>query len=62
MPVEVKAGTTGTLKSLNLFMKEKKPKIAVRFWQDKLSFYNNILSIPLYMAEHTNRLINRYMS
>lgn len=58
IPVEVKAGTTGTLKSLNLFMKEKKPKIAVRFWQDKLSFYNNILSIPLYMVEHTHRLIN----
>ena len=62
IPVEVKAGTTGTLKSLNLFMKEKKPKIAVRFWQDKLSFYNNILSIPLYMAEHTNRLINTYLN
>jgi hypothetical protein len=60
IPVEVKAGTTGTLKSLNLFMKEKKPKIAVRFWQDKLSFYNNILSIPLYMVEHTHRLIKAY--
>lgn len=57
IPVEVKAGTTGTLKSLQLFIKEKKPKIAVRFWQDKLSFYDNILSIPLYMVEHTNRLI-----
>ena len=30
IPIEVKAGTTGTLKSLHQFMKEKKGKIAVR--------------------------------
>lgn len=62
IPIEVKSGTTGSLKSLNLFMAEKKPKIAVRFWQNKLSFYNGILSIPLYMIEHTQRLIDNALT
>ena len=57
IPVEVKSGTTGTLKSLKLFMQEKKPKIALRFWQKELSFYDGILSIPLYMIEETERLL-----
>ncbi len=56
-PVEVKAGKEGRLKSLRLFMEEKKAKLGIRFSQDKLSYYDKILSIPLYMIEQTPRLV-----
>lgn len=51
IPIEVKAGKTGRLRSLKLFMEEKKAKIGIRISQEPLSFYENILSIPLYMIE-----------
>ncbi|MFH1288184.1 MAG: AAA family ATPase, partial [bacterium] len=57
LPVEVKAGKTGTLRSLKLFMEEKKSSLGVRFSQDKLSYYDNILTIPLYMVEQLPRLV-----
>ena len=57
IPVEVKAGGTGKLKSLRLFMKEKKARLGVRLSQQPLSFHDNILSIPLYMMENLGRLV-----
>lgn len=56
IPVEVKAGATGKLKSLRLFMKEKKAKIGIRVSQEPLSFHESILSIPLYMMENWDSL------
>lgn len=56
IPVEVKAGGTGKLKSMRLFMKEKKAKIGVRISQEPLSYHDNILSLPLYMMENLARL------
>ena len=56
LPVEVKAGKTGTLKSLRLFIEEKKSLFGIRFSQDKLSFHDNVLTLPLYMAGQLNRL------
>ena len=56
-PLEVKAGKTGTLKSLKLFIKEKKSLFGVRFSQEKLSLYDNVLTLPLYMAEQMKRLV-----
>ena len=56
LPVEVKAGKTGTLKSLKLFMEEKKSLFGIRFSQEKLSFYDKVLTLPLYMAEQMGRL------
>lgn len=70
IPIEVKAGTTGTLKSLHQFIKEKKKTTAVRinsdiprrgFIQVKDSFGVSIeyhlLSIPFYLLGQLHRLI-----
>lgn len=57
LPVEVKAGKEGTLKSLKIFLKEKKTKLGIRVSQDKISYYEQILSVPLYMIEQIPRLV-----
>ncbi|MFH1664924.1 MAG: AAA family ATPase [Candidatus Omnitrophota bacterium] len=57
LPVEVKAGKTGTLKSLKLFIEEKKSLFGIRFSQEKLSLYDKVLTLPLYMAEQMGRLV-----
>jgi hypothetical protein len=70
IPIEVKAGTTGTLKSLHQFVKEKKKMIAVRVnsgqpvlapvsVKDSLGFgiEYNLLSIPFYLLGQIYRLI-----
>lgn len=72
IPIEVKAGTTGTLKSLHQFMKEKKKQTAVRINSDvprlgsvhvKDSFGCTIeytlLSLPFYLLGQIHRLIER---
>lgn len=56
--VEVKAGKTGTLKSLHLFMEEKNHPLAVRFSSKNVSLLTEprLLSLPLYLAEEFHRL------
>ena len=56
--IEVKAGKTGTLKSLQLFLNEKTTPLAVRFSLQKPSLLNEpkLLSLPLYFAEEFHRL------
>ncbi|MFH0791447.1 MAG: hypothetical protein V2A64_07445 [Candidatus Omnitrophota bacterium] len=56
LPVEVKTGKTGTLRSLKLFIEEKKSLFGVRFSQEKLSLYDKVLTLPLYMTEQMKRL------
>ncbi|MBC8310560.1 MAG: ATP-binding protein [Planctomycetes bacterium] len=70
IPVEVKAGVTGRLKSLHVFLLEKHRDFALRFNADIPSVVNTVtavasteskpfrlLSLPLYMVGQTNRLI-----
>jgi len=57
IPIEVKAGKSGSLKSLRLFLEEKKVPFGIRFAMDKLSLHEKILTIPLYMIEHMHRLV-----
>ncbi len=70
VPVEIKAGTTGTLKSLHQFLKEKQRHLALRFnadipslWSDnkKLtdgsSISYELLSLPLYLVGQAQRLM-----
>ena len=57
LPVEVKAGKAGKLKSLRLFMEEKGSRFGIRISQERLSYFDGILSIPLYMIEHLPRLV-----
>jgi len=72
VPVEVKAGKSGTLKSLHMFFREKHPPIGVRFNSDIPSLLrletslpdgNNLhyrlLSLPLYMVGQVRRLIRQ---
>lgn len=69
IPMEVKAGKTGTLKSMHLFVREKHRKFALRFNSDKPSLCQittslaagpqqpfSLLSLPLYMVGQTQRL------
>ncbi|MCK9582621.1 MAG: ATP-binding protein [Endomicrobiales bacterium] len=56
-PIEVKAGKTGTLKSLRLFLEEKQSHFGIRFSQEKLSYFDNVLTLPLYMAEQLQRIV-----
>lgn len=70
IPIEVKAGTTGSLKSLREFIKEKKAGLAVRVNSDKPSvctsqiadqtgsdFQYKLLSLPFYLLGQVHRLI-----
>lgn len=53
IPIEVKAGKTGTLRSLQVFMKEKKLRKALRFNADQPSETTgdyDLISLPLYLA------------
>ncbi|KPA13983.1 ATPase AAA [Candidatus Magnetomorum sp. HK-1] len=77
IPVEIKAGKTGTLKSLHLFLYEKKSNIALRFNIDKPStgkFKNNVplkksqdnveftlLSLPLYLIGQLERILSEQL-
>jgi uncharacterized protein len=68
-PVEVKAGKTGTLKSLQIFIKEKGLDFGVRFNADLPAIHDadfslpgtvgtfTLLSLPLYMVEELPRII-----
>jgi predicted AAA+ superfamily ATPase len=69
IPVEVKAGKTGTLKSLHQFLKEKKRSFGVRLCSDQPSLLDartsvpgapdvpfRLLSLPLYMTGQIRRL------
>lgn len=57
IPVEVKSGKTGTMKSLKLFMEGHESKIGLRFSGQPLSFCEKILSIPLYAVRQARRLV-----
>ena len=48
IPIEVKSGNNIRSISLNIYVKENKPKYAIRFSTRNFGFENNIKSIPLY--------------
>ncbi len=75
VPIEVKSGSTGSLKSLHVFMAEKALKQALRINSDKLSVTTvsvntpvkqhvkyNLLSIPFYFTEQLPRLLEQCQS
>ena len=73
IPIEVKAGRSGTLRSLLQFAWERRPPVAVRFDLNKPSCQEihhslrqangtvevrtNLLSLPLYMVQQLPRLV-----
>ena len=70
VPVEIKAGTTGSLRSVHQFLKEKQSNFALRFNADAPSLARDskglpdgtrvdyhLLSLPLYMVGQARRLV-----
>lgn len=70
VPVEIKAGTTGSLRSAHQFLKEKRRDFALRFNADVPSLLRDskglpdgtridyhLLSLPLYMVGQARRLV-----
>jgi predicted AAA+ superfamily ATPase len=52
LPIEVKAGTKGSMQSLFLFLKEKKLSKGIRISNENFSTYENIEVYPLYAVEN----------
>ncbi|MBN2479694.1 MAG: ATP-binding protein [Parachlamydiales bacterium] len=61
IPIEVKAGPHGRLKSLYQFMKEKKSIIGIHISQNPLSYENNILSVPFYLISKLPTLLKQIL-
>jgi hypothetical protein len=66
IPIEVKAGKTGSLKSLHLFMDEAPHDLSIRFWSEPLNLSTittpsgksfRLLSLPYYLASQTKQYI-----
>ena len=51
IPIEVKSGSTGRMKSLKIFMSMKKSKLGIKISKSPYSFFENILAIPFYGIE-----------
>ncbi len=72
IPIEVKAGKGGTLKSLHMFLREKNIPTGIRFNSERPSLLEQktalpdgknktyaLLSLPLYLVSQTRRLIRQ---
>ncbi len=74
VPIEVKAGSSGSLKSLHYFLREKSLQLGVRFSEhlpsitaetailafgDKCNY--KLLSLPLYMVQQLPRILDNFM-
>lgn len=57
VPIETKAGINVKAQSLKVYMKEYKPKFAIRYSLLNLKYDNNILNIPLYAIWNTENYI-----
>jgi len=62
VPIEVKSGSIGKLRSLKLFMEEKKAPLGIRISATPLSLQGNILSVPLYLIHELPRLAREGIS
>lgn len=57
IPIEVKAGTTGRLKSLHVFMEDRDSPVGIRISEKKLGMDKQILSLPFYLIGELERLV-----
>jgi hypothetical protein len=62
VPIEVKAGKTGRLRSLKQFMSDYGRALGVRISQAPLSFAEGVLSVPLYAIAQMPRLLREVIS
>lgn len=74
IPIEVKAGATGTLKSIHQFLAEKQSRVALRFNASPPSLLRDtkkltdgsdisyvLISLPMYMVDEAPRLVSEYI-
>jgi len=74
IPIEVKAGSSGSLKSLHYFLNEKHLNLGVRFCSQKPSVLQEqrslslggvvkykLLSLPLYLVEELERFLQKFL-
>ncbi len=57
VPIEVKSGAIGSLRSLKIFLDEKKVPFGVRISENPFSFNQRVLSVPFYLIEQLSRLV-----
>lgn len=62
LPIEVKSGSYGKLRSMQVFLEEKKSKMGIRISQKELSFERGILSIPFYLIHQMPGLIDEVLN
>ena len=58
IPVEVKSGTSLSGKSLTQYNNTYAPPLRLRFSMQNLKRDNNLVNLPLFMADRTKELIN----
>lgn len=56
IPIEVKAGTKGSMQSLHLFMSEKSSKLGIRCSLENFDSLNKVKTIPLFAISHFSKL------
>lgn len=61
LPVEVKAGPTGKLKSLHQFIKEKKSPLGIHISEAPLSYESGILSLPFYLISRLSNILEEIL-
>lgn len=57
LPIEVKSGKSTSSRSLTLYNADKHPVLRIRYSDKDLKLDDNLLNIPLYMADWTFQLI-----
>ncbi len=57
VPIEVKSGSTGSLRSLHSFMEQKKIALGVRISEHNISLDGHILSVPFYVMAKLEGLV-----
>lgn len=58
IPIEVKSGSTGRMKSLHMFMAERHSAMGIRISERPFGCSENIASIPLYLVSELQRLLS----
>lgn len=58
IPIEVKADLNVRSKSLSYYRKEFSPVLSIRYSLKNLSYNNGLVNIPLFMADHTQKIIS----
>ena len=62
LPIEVKSGKSTSSRSLTLYNAEKHPILRIRYSDKELKLDDNLLNIPLYMADWTFALLDRVIA